>query len=163
MVWRSQHATNRKTQDKHSHWLWRRCAYNTAPCTEWGKRHLEKMTELDISKPEGLGNSISWICWWCSSCHSNKGRHKRIFPSVLNSCQASTKGLARVKNDDKLRRQQHCAPAHSNIKSDLLPFLSDKQRESKRLTVSNLRGNGLGLWPWSILKKPFCQLCPAEK
>lgn len=31
------------------------------------------------------------------------------------------------------------------------------------LTISNLGGNGLCLWPWGILEKPFCQLCPAER
>lgn len=30
------------------------------------------------------------------------------------------------------------------------------------LTISNLGGNGLRLWPWGVLEKPFCQLCPAE-
>lgn len=163
MARRSQHATNRKTQDKYSRWLWRRCAYNTVPCIGWGKQHLEKMTELDISKPQGLGNWISQVRQWCSSCHSNKGRLKRILRSSLTSCQASAEGVARANEDDWLRQQQHCAPAHSHIKNYLFPSLSDKRKESKRLTISNLRGNGLSLWPWGILKKSFRQLCPAER
>jgi len=96
---------HRKTQDTHSRWLWRRCACNTAPCTGWGKQHLEKMTELDVSKPQCLGNWISWIHQWCSSsCHSNKGRHKKIIRSSLTSCQASAVGAAKVNKDDRLRQ-----------------------------------------------------------
>lgn len=49
-------------------------------------------------------------------------------------------------------------------KSEVIEFLSSLiRKEEEMLTISNLGGNGLRLWPRGVLEKPFCQLCPAER